>query len=56
MPDLMNLIITLRREVPDRETGRAVFDLVKARLADRPDVTVTGHVSNHFDLNSGEPE
>lgn len=46
----MNLVITLRKEVPDRETGRAIFDLVKERLIDRPDVTVTGHVTNHYDL------
>lgn len=47
----MQVIITLRKEVPDRETGRAIFDLVKERLADQTDVKVTGHVSNHFDLD-----
>lgn len=46
----MNLVITLRKEVPDREAGKTIFDLVKERMADRPDVTVTGHVTNHFDL------
>lgn len=51
MPDTMQIVITLRKEVPDRETGRAIFDLVKARMADRPDVTVNGHVTNHFDLD-----
>ena len=50
MPDEMNLVITLRKEVPDRETGEEIFDLVKQRMADRPDVKVTGHVTNHFDL------
>lgn len=51
MPDdKMYLIITLRKEVPDREAGKVIFDLVKERMADRPDVTVTGHVTNHFDL------
>ena len=48
--DKMSLIITLRREVPDRETGKQIFDMVKERLSDRPDVIVTGHVTNHFDL------
>ena len=48
--DAMNLVITLRKEVADREEGRAVYDLVKERLSDRPDVTVTGHVTNHCDL------
>ncbi len=50
MADEMHLVITLRKEVPDRDTGKAIYDLVKERLADRPDITVTGHVTNHFDL------
>lgn len=49
MADKMQIIITLRKEVPDRDTGKAIFDLVKERLADRPDVKIEGHVSNHFD-------
>ncbi len=49
--DKMYLIITLRKEVPDREAGRAIYDLVKERLEDRPDVEIRGHVSNHFDLD-----
>lgn len=48
MPNKMQLIITLRRDVTDRETGNAIYDLIKQRLADRPDITVTGHVTNHF--------
>lgn len=48
--DKMNLIITLRKEVADRDEGHAIYELVKQRLADRPDVIVTGHVTNHFDL------
>ena len=46
----MYLIITLRKEVPDRDAGKAIYDIVKERMIDRPDVTITGHVSNHFDL------
>lgn len=49
------VIITLRKEVPDRETGRIIYDLVKDRLADRPDVDVTGHFSNHFDFDDNPP-
>ena len=53
MPDdKMYLVITLRKEVPNREAGKVIYDLVKARMADRPDVEVTGHVTNHFDLES----
>ena len=47
----MQIIITLRKEIPDRDTGRAIYDLVKQRMADNPDVIVSGHVSNHFDLD-----
>lgn len=50
MQDKGYCIITARKEVPDRDTARQIFDMVKARLADRPDVQVTGHFSNHFDL------
>lgn len=50
MADKMYVVISLRKEVPDRETGRAIYDLVKERLTDRPDVKITGLVSNHFDL------
>lgn len=53
MPDKMYVTITLRKEVPDRDTGKAIYDLVKQRLEDRPDVQVTGHVTNHFNLDEG---
>lgn len=55
MSDKMYLVITLRKEVPDRETGKTIYDLVKQRLEDRPDVKIQGHVTNHFDLDQ-EPE
>ena len=51
MADKMYLVITLRKEVPDRNTGKAIYDLVKERMTDRPDVEIHGHVSNHFDLD-----
>ncbi len=44
------VIVTLRKEVPDRDAARAIFDLVKNRLADKPEVKVSGSFSNHFDL------
>ncbi len=46
----MFLVITLRKEVEDRDAGKAIYDLVKERLEDRPDVKVTGHVTNHFNM------
>lgn len=48
------LVITLRKEVADRDAGKTIYDLVKQRLEDRPDVQISGHVTNHFDLE--EPE
>lgn len=53
--DKMFLIITLRKEVPDRDAGRAIYEIVKDRMADRPDVTISGHCTNHFDLEEPEP-
>ena len=50
MSDKMILTVTLRREVPDRETARQIYDIVKVKMADHPDVKVTGHASNHFDM------
>ncbi len=46
----MQLVITLRKEVADRDEGEALFTLVKTRLEDKPEVKVTGHVTNHFEL------
>lgn len=50
----MQLIITLRKEVDDPEEGNFIYNLVKERLNDRPDVIVTGHVTNHF-IEEEEP-
>lgn len=50
MPDEMYLIITVRKPVADRDQGRLIYDLVKQRLEDREDLIITGHVTNHFDL------
>lgn len=50
MAETNYLVITLRKIVPDSETGLAAFELVKSRLADRPDIQVTGHITSHFEL------
>lgn len=55
MADQGQCVITLRKDVPDRDAARLIFDLVKARLEDRPDVLVTGHFTNHFDLAEDPP-
>ncbi|MBA7543665.1 hypothetical protein ES705_36002 [subsurface metagenome] len=46
----MQIIITLRKDVADAPEARAIYDLVKQKMADKPEITVTGHCSNHFDL------
>ncbi len=49
MADKMYCCITLRKEVADAPEGRALYDLVKQKMTDRPDVKVSGNVSNHFE-------
>lgn len=51
MADKMYLTITLRKEVADREAGRTIYDLVKERFTDKPDIKIAGLISNHFDLD-----
>lgn len=48
---MMHLVITLRKEVPDRDTGQELFELVRQRFEDRQDIVITGHVTNHFQLD-----
>ena len=51
----MQLIITLRKDVTDRDEGEQIYELVKQRLADKPEVKVAGHVTNHF-VEEPEPQ
>lgn len=44
----MQVIITLRKDIESREQGEQVYAVVKQKLADQPDIKVSGHVSNHF--------
>lgn len=44
----MQVIITLQEEIKDPEEGRQLYNLVKNRLADIEDITITGHITNHF--------
>jgi len=52
MADKMYVILTARKEVTDKVEARAVYDTVKQKLQDRPDIELTGHCSNHFDLTN----
>ena len=44
----MELIIRLRKEVDDRNEGEALYEFVKDKVKDFPNVKVTGMVNNHF--------
>lgn len=52
MADKMYLIVTLRKEVADATEARTIYDIIKVKMTDRPDVKVSGHCSNHFDLEN----
>lgn len=52
MADKGYVIITARKEVPDRDRAREIYNLLKQKLQDRPDIELTGHFSNHFDLDN----
>lgn len=51
MADKMFVIITARKEVADVTEARNVYDWIKQKLVDRPEVEVHGQASNHFDLD-----
>lgn len=46
--DKFVLIITARREIESQEQGHTIFDIVKEKLLDHPEIILTGHISNHF--------
>ena len=47
---MMQLVIVLRKEVADREEGLEIYEWVKQKLQPRPEVIVSGHVTNHFNI------
>ena len=50
MTDKMILVITLRKEVPDKTSAKNYVNLVKNKLSDFPEVKVTSHTTDHFDV------
>lgn len=42
--------ITLKKEVASPEAAQAIVNIVKAKLADQPDVTVRGSYSEQFEI------
>lgn len=50
----MELLITLRKDVEDPDAGRRLVQIVQEKLKDYPEVKITAHVTNHYELT--EPE
>lgn len=48
MTTTTDLIVTLRKEIPDVDAGHALLALIKARLAQYPDVIITAHITQHI--------
>jgi hypothetical protein len=48
MADQMYVIITLRKPVADAPEGRQLYDRVKEKLKDVPNIELSGLVTNHF--------
>jgi len=51
----MELVITVRKKVESIPQGQLIYELLKQRLEDRPDVIITGHITNHFDFPEEPP-
>lgn len=51
----MQLVITIRQDVPDQDEGTEAYEWVKDHLADRPELKVTGHLTNHFPQEPEDP-
>lgn len=55
MADHMQLIVTLRKVVEDEAEARALLNQLKTLLANQPDIILTAHTSNHYDVGE-EPQ
>lgn len=51
----MELVITIRKTVPDRDEALETYTAVKLHLETCPDLKITGHVTNHFDTPEVPP-
>lgn len=45
----------LSKEVANFEEGKQVYELVKLKLVDRPEIKVTGKVVDQADMENPEP-
>lgn len=44
----MQFIVTIRKDVPDKETADELYELVKQRLADKPGLKYSATFTNHY--------
>lgn len=44
----MELIVTIRKQIADRDEGEALYRTAQAHLADVEGLTITGMINNHF--------
>lgn len=44
----ITLVITVRKEVADQQEAEEIYNTVKTRLEDKPELKLTGHCANHF--------
>lgn len=45
----MEIVITIRKEVPDRDEAMELYNTVKEKVTDVPGLRIGGNVSNHFE-------
>lgn len=46
----MKLTIVLRKDVPNEQTAQQLFDIVKTKLEDNPDIEISGTVNQTLPL------
>jgi len=51
----MQLVISLRKEVEDKDEGEQLYNAVKQYLASYPKVIISGYVTAHFELEPDPP-
>jgi len=51
----MYLVVTIRKSVADRDQGEIIYNIVKQKLAEYDGLAISGHITNHFDVEP-EPE
>jgi len=52
----MFMTIVLRKEVLNETQAQQLFDIVKTKLADHPEINISGNVSTSLPLTAEVPE